>query len=66
MINIAKKTMKIAQENIYIVLGVKLFLLIFALIGIMPMWLAVLIDMGVSIFAVSNSLRMLESENKFN
>lgn len=59
---IAKKTMHIANENIYFSLGVKILIIVFSALGIFDenaMWLAVFGDVGVCLIAVANSLRAL-------
>lgn len=58
-IKISKKTMKIVVENIVFAIGVKIIVLILAAFGISTMWEAVFADVGVSIIAILNSLRML-------
>ena len=59
-IKIAKRTRKIVWQNIIFSLGVKLIVLIFAACGIATMWEAVFADVGVSIIAVLNSMRVLK------
>ncbi len=56
---IAKKTQRIAIENIYFAIIVKVLVLILAAIGYAPMWLAVFADVGVTVLAVLNSMRTL-------
>ena len=56
-IRIAKNTMKIVRENITFVLAVKIIVLILAVFGYAPMWLAVFADVGVALLAVLNSMR---------
>ena len=58
-IKISKKTMKIVKENIVFAIGVKIFILVLSAFGITNMWGAVFADVGVSILAILNSLRML-------
>lgn len=60
-INIAKRTIKIAKENIIFAITVKLMVLILASIGYAPMWLAVFADVGVTVIAVINSMRTLRN-----
>ena len=59
-IDIAKKTMKIVKENIIFAIAVKIIVLILGACGIATMWEAVFADVGVSILAILNSLRMLK------
>ena len=58
-ISIAKRTLGIARENIVFALAVKAVILILALFGYAPMWLAVFGDVGVTVLAVLNSMRAL-------
>ena len=58
-INIAKKTMKIVRQNIVFAIGIKVVVLILSAIGISSMWEAVFADVGVTIIAIINALRML-------
>ncbi len=56
---LAKKTMKIVIENIVFAILVKVFVLILSAFGISTMWEAVFADVGVSIIAIINALRVL-------
>ena len=58
-IKIAKKTMRIVKENIVFALAVKFIVLLLTVIGVSTMWKAVFADVGVSVIAILNSLRML-------
>lgn len=60
-IAIAKKTIRIAKENIYFALGIKFLFLILAALGYSYMWMAIIADVGVTILAVMNSLRCLKA-----
>ena len=57
---VARKTLKIARENIIFALSVKLIVLLLGIFGIANMWFAVFADVGVCFIAVLNSLRMLK------
>lgn len=59
-IDIAKKTMKIVKENIIFAIAIKIIVLILGACGVATMWEAVFADVGVSILAILNSLRMLK------
>ena len=61
-IKLSKKTMKIVKENILFAISVKIFILILTAVGITNMWWAVFADVGVSIIAIINSLRMLSKK----
>ena len=58
-INIGKKTKMIVTQNIIFAIGVKLLVLLLGAFGIASMWAAVFADIGVSILAILNSLRIL-------
>ncbi len=58
-IKIAKKTMRIVKENIVFALAVKFIVLLLTVIGVSTMWKAVFADVGVSVIAILNSIRML-------
>ena len=61
-IKLSKKTMKIVKENIVFAILVKILVLVLCACGIATMWMAVFGDVGVSIIAILNSLRMLKPE----
>ena len=56
---IALKTVRIARENIWFAIAVKLAVLVLAALGLAPMWLAVFADVGVTVLAVLNAMRTL-------
>ena len=58
-IDVAKATKQIVMQNIVIALGIKSVFLILGALGIAGMWEAVFGDVGVSILAILNSLRVL-------
>lgn len=59
-IQISKKTMKIVKENIVFAIAIKIAVLLLSAIGIATMWAAVFADVGVSILAILNALRILK------
>lgn len=59
-IRIAKRTIRIASQNIFIAIAIKIAILILAVFGLCPMWLAVFGDTGVLIICVLNSTRALK------
>ncbi len=61
---IARKTIRIARENIVFAIGVKGLILLLGLFGFANMWLAVFADVGVAVLAVLNSMRTLRFKNK--
>jgi Cd2+/Zn2+-exporting ATPase len=64
-IKLSRKTMKIVKQNIIFAICIKIIVLILCAIGIASMWMAVFGDVGVSIIAILNSLRMLNIKNKY-
>ncbi|KRK37196.1 heavy metal translocating P-type ATPase [Levilactobacillus parabrevis] len=58
-IAIAKRTKQIVWENIVFALGIKILFLTLAAFGITTMWWAVFSDVGVTLIAVLNTLRLL-------
>lgn len=59
VMKIAVGTRKIVWENISFALGVKAICLVLGALGIAGMWQAVFADVGVTVLAVLNSLRIL-------
>ena len=57
-IKISKITKKIVLSNIIFAIMFKIIMLILAVLGITPIWLAVFADVGVTIISVFNSLRI--------
>lgn len=58
-IKIARKTVKIATQNIAFALGVKLAILLLGALGIANMWAAVFADVGVAVICILNAMRLL-------
>ena len=58
-IHLSKKTMRIVKENIVFAILVKVIVLILSAFGLSTMWEAVFADVGVSIIAIINALRVL-------
>ncbi len=58
-VKIARRTLRIARENTWFAIGIKLLVLILAALGIATMWMAVFADVGVTVLAVLNSMRAL-------
>lgn len=61
-IDIAKKVKKIAYQNIFIALFLKVLVLIFGAVGYVSMPLAVFADVGVALICILNSLRVFREE----
>ncbi len=58
-IRIARRTRRIAGENTWFAIGVKVAVLGLASVGLAGMWLAVFADVGVTVLAVLNAMRNL-------
>ena len=58
IIKVARKTIRIVNENITISLLAKLIVLILGILGIAPVWLAVAADTGITLITVINSIRI--------
>ncbi len=61
-IKISRRTLRIVYENLYGALGIKGTILLLSALGISNMWIAVFGDVGVTILAVLNSLRLLKKQ----
>ena len=62
-INVAKRTKRIVWQNIIFALGVKGLFLILGAFGIATMWEAVFADVGVSVIAILNAMRVMKVDN---
>ncbi len=61
-IRLAKKTRRIVTVNILFAIGIKLVVLSMSAYGLADMWMAVFADVGVSVLAVLNAMRMLKNK----
>lgn len=55
---IARKTMRVVYENIIFSLAIKVAILILSALGLANMWIAVFGDVGVSVLAILNAMRV--------
>lgn len=60
-IRIARNTIGIARQNVAFAISVKLAVLILAAFGLATMWMAVFADVGVTVIAVLNAMRALNT-----
>ena len=60
-IGIARRTIRIAKENIWFAIGIKVLVLVLATLGLATMWMAVFADVGVTVLAVLNAMRALKA-----
>ena len=58
-IRIARRTIFIAKQNVFVAILVKVSVLLLATFGLANMWLAVFADVGVTVLAVLNAMRAL-------
>ena len=58
-IEISRRTISIAKQNIVFAIGIKLLVLVLASLNLAGMWLAVFADVGVAVLAILNSMRTL-------
>ena len=63
-IHLSKKTMRIVKENIIFAIVIKVLVLVLSAFGLSTMWEAVFADVGVSIIAIINALRVLRVKNR--
>ncbi|WP_312353493.1 heavy metal translocating P-type ATPase [Aminipila sp.] len=59
---ISQKTLRIAQQNIWLALSIKAIVLVLSALGFATMWEAVFADVGVTVIAVLNSFRALNTK----
>ena len=60
-IKIARRTLSIARQNVWLAIGIKLAVLVLAAVGMATMWMAVFADVGVTVLAVLNAMRALRA-----
>ena len=60
-VRIARRTLRIAKENIAFAIGIKVLVLLLAVLGLATMWMAVFADVGVTVLAVLNAMRALRA-----
>ena len=59
-IDIARKTMRIAWQNITFAIGIKGIVLVLGAIGWAGLWAAIFADVGVTVLAILNAMRALQ------
>lgn len=60
-VKIARKTMAIVRQNIIFALAIKAAVLLLSAIGLANMWIAIFADVGVTIIAILNAMRAMNS-----
>ncbi len=63
-IGISKKTLTIVKQNIVFAIGIKVLFLTLGFFGYVTMWESVFADVGVSVLAILNSMRILRYTDK--
>ncbi len=58
-VRLARRTVRIARENVWFAIGVKVAVLVLAALGVATLWMAVFADVGVTVIAVLNAMRAL-------
>lgn len=58
-IDIARKTMRIAWQNIIFAIGIKGIVLVLGALGLAGLWAAIFADVGVTVLAILNAMRAL-------
>ena len=58
-ISLARRTLRIARQNVGLAIGIKVAVLLLAAAGLATMWMAVFADVGVTVLAVLNAMRTL-------
>ena len=58
-IDIARKTMRIAWQNIIFAIGIKGIVLVLGALGMAGLWAAIFADVGVTVLAILNAMRAL-------
>ena len=60
-LRIARRTLRIARQNVWFAIGIKVAILGLATVGLGTMWMAVFADVGVTVLAVLNAMRALRN-----
>lgn len=61
-IRIARRTLRIAHQNVWFAISVKVAVLALATVGLSNMWMAAMADVGVTVLAVLNAMRALRKQ----
>lgn len=62
-LHLSKRTMRIVKENIVFAIFIKVLVLVLSAFGLSTMWEAVFADVGVSVIAIINALRVLRGKD---
>jgi len=61
-VKMARRTIRIANQNIWMAIGIKIAVLLLAIPGFATMWMAVFADVGVTVLAVLNAMRAFRTK----
>ena len=64
-VDMARRTIAIARQNVVLAIGVKVAVLLLASVGMATMWMAVFADVGVTVLAVLNAMRAAVMSDSF-
>jgi Zn2+/Cd2+-exporting ATPase len=59
MVHLAKGTMSIVRQNVYIAIGLKALFLVTTVTGLSGLWMAVMADTGATVLVTLNAMRLL-------
>jgi Zn2+/Cd2+-exporting ATPase len=59
MVHLARGTMSIVRQNVYIAIGLKALFLVTTVTGISGLWMAVMADTGATVLVTLNAMRLL-------
>lgn len=62
-LKIARRTRRVAWQNVWFALAIKLIVMVLGLTGHASMWMAVFADSGVAMLCVLNSIRLLYTKH---
>ena len=65
LFDLSRYTLKVAMQNIWLSLGIKLIFLVLSALGLTQMWMAVFADVGVTLLAIANSFRIYFYPNRY-
>ena len=64
LVQLARKTTRVVRQNVIMTIGLKLLIISLAIVGLSGIWQAIFADVGVSLLAVLNTLRLLTREER--
>ena len=61
LLSLARRTVRIARENIALAIGIKAAVLLLGALGWVNLWAAIFADVGVTLLAVLNAMRAMRA-----